>query len=596
MILRALYDLAHAEGLVDDPDYVQADVAYHLSLGQGGENPRLVPVLTERKDGTKTFLDLHRIPIPREPSRSGTKAPALFLLDKASYLFGLGPDKNAQAGLKRFDKEFERFHDRVRGLRTVLPDGSVEAQALHALLAFLEGPEETRHKLLRDAYDAAPTKKEKDHLLTKPIYVIFAPEGMTPLHRMPAIQEQWRRQRSEESASVTTTRCLVTGQVGPKAERHTFLKGLAGATSSGVPLVSFNKNAFESYGLAGNDNAPVGQDAAESYAAALNRLLDNKPTRPDGERLGRQNVILSKDTVAVFWSREASNLSWLTSLADSPDSVRAMLLTPHTSRRPPLEDPAAFFTMVLSGAQGRAIIRSFVPTTTADVAANVTRYLDDASIARPFGEGTGTYPLRDLLRSLAPLGDDERLPPRLATEVYLAAITGQRLPLVVLESAVRRNRIEGTESKSFAARCSLIRISLVRQRTFKEEPTVSLDISNRQPGYLLGRLLAIIDHVQQDALGGVNATLVDRYYGSASSTPAIVFPALLRRSRHHFSKLRKEAPGLAVVREKSLQEAMSGLEAFPRRLTLEAQGLFALGFHHQRQFFFTKTQSNDSAE
>jgi len=175
--------------------------------------------------------------------------------------------------------------------------------------------------------------------------------------------------------------------------------------------------------MVGNDNAPIGQEAAEAYAAALNRLLDNKPTRPDGERLGRQNVILSKDTVAVFWSREASNLSWLTSLADSPDSVRAMLLTPHTGTRPPLEDPAAFFTMVLSGAQGRAIIRSFLPSTTADVAASVNRYLDEASVVRPFGEGTGTYPLRDLLRSLAPLGDDERLPPRLATEIYVAAIT-----------------------------------------------------------------------------------------------------------------------------------------------------------------------------
>jgi len=80
---------------------------------------------------------------------------------------------------------------------------------------------------------------------------------------------------------------------------------------------------------------------------------------------------------------------------------------------------------------------------------------------------------------------------------------------------------------------------------------VSLDLDNREPGYLLGRLLAVIDHVQQDALGGVNATLVDRYYGSASSTPAVVFPGLLRRSQHHFAKLRKESPGLAVVREKS---------------------------------------------
>jgi CRISPR-associated protein Csd1 len=594
LILRALYDLAHAEGLVDDPDYVQADVASYLSLGDDGKNPRLVSVVTERKEGKKTFLDLCRIPVPREPGRTSGVVP-LFLLDKASYLFGLEANKISGA-LEESEKEFASFKDRAKSVLPSLPEDCVDARSLRALVSFLEGPKEIRHQTLRDAWDAAATKKEKDLLLGKPIYVVFAPEGVTPLHRMPAIQTYWRAFRGQRRAAGVFGRCLITGTTGPLADLHTKLKGVPGAVSSGVPLVSFNGRAFESYGLTGNDNAPIGQDAAEAYAAALNRLLDNKPTRPDGERLSRQNVMLSKDTVAVFWSRAPSDLSWLTSLADSPDSVRTMLLTPHTGRRPPLEDPGAFFTAVLSGAQGRAIVRSFVTTTTAEVAANVNRYLDEASIVRPFGEGPGTYPLRDLLSSLAPLGDLERLPPRLATDVYLAAITGQRIPLAVLESAVRRNRIEGTGGRPFAARCSLIRIGLIRQRVFKEEPTVSLDLDNRQPGYLLGRLLAVIDHVQQDALGGLNATLVDRYYGSASSTPAIVFPTLLRRSQHHFSKLRRESPGLAIVREKTLQDAMSGLEAFPRRLTLEAQGLFALGFHHQRQSFFTKTKSEERAQ
>jgi CRISPR-associated protein Csd1 len=594
LILRALYDLAHTERLVDDPDYVQADVAYYLSLGEGGQNPRLVSVVTERNEGKKTFLDLLRMPIPREDGRTSGIRP-LFLLDKASYVFGLEANKTS-GSLEESNEEFASFTDQARGVLASLPATGLDVRALGALISFLDGPKATRHQTLLEAWEAAPTKKGKDLLMGKPIYIVFAPEGLTPLHRMPEIQKYWRARRAEQRTAGVVGRCLVTGRTDALTELHTKLKGVPGAVSSGVPLVSFNSKAFESYGLVGNGNAPIGQEAAEAYAAALNRLLDNKPTRPDGERLGRQNVMLSKDTVAVFWSRGSASLSWLTSLADSPDSVRAMLLTPHTGGRPPLEDPAAFFTMVLSGAQGRAIVRSFVPTMTAEVAANVNRYLDDAGIERPFGDGTGTYPLRELLGSLAPLGDLERLPPRLATDVYIAAITGQRMPRVVLESAVRRNRIEGTEGRSFAARCSLIRISLVRQRASKEEPTVSLDLENREPGYLLGRLLAVIDHVQQDALGGINATLVDRYYGSASSTPAIVFPTLLRRSQHHFSKLRRESPGLAVVREKSLQDAMSGLGAFPRRLTLEAQGLFALGFHHQRQFFFTKTKPGASAE
>jgi CRISPR-associated protein Csd1 len=407
--------------------------------------------------------------------------------------------------------------------------------------------------------------------------------------------------REQERARGPIARCLVTGTRGPKADRHTYLKGVPGGQSSGWPLVTFNKAAFWSYGLSGNNNAPIGQEAAEAYAAGLNRLLDNKPSTNDGRQLQRQNLLLSADTIALFWSREQTDLSWLLTLADSPDSVREMLRAPHTGRRSVLEDPAAFFTLVLSGAQSRTIVRSFLATQTQNVARNVDLYLEHASIVRPFREAAGTYPLRDLLRSLAALGDIERLAPDLGTQVYLAAISGRPLPRAVLEAAIRRTRADGPGSSrpdsteahqrllAFAARCSLIRASLVRQRTFKEEPTVSLDSKNQQPAYLLGRVLAIVDAIQRDALGPrVNATLVDRYYGSASSTPAAVFPTLLRHSQHHLSKLRKEKAGLAVVRERLLQEATGGLQVFPKTMNLEAQGLFALGFHHQRQALFEK--------
>ena len=124
---------------------------------------------------------------------------------------------------------------------------------------------------------------------------------------------------------------------------------------------------------------------------------------------------------------------------------------------------------------------------------------------------------------------------------------------------------------------------------------MSLDLSNRQPAYLLGRILAILDHVQQDALESVNATLVDRYYGSASSTPGAVFPTLIRRSQHHFAKLRKKKGELAVARERLLQESLGDIHGrFPRTMNLEHQGIFALGFHHQRQAFFTKSKAENT--
>lgn len=599
MILRALYDLAQAEHLVDDPDFVRTEVAYCLSLGHGGKNPRLLSLATEVQEGKKSRIDLPRINVAREPSRQGTKAPALFLADKASYMFGLDPSKKAP--LARTRAEGERFRVRSGAVRDALPSGSVERRALESLLAFLELPEKERHAPLLEVYANAPSNRDRQLLVSKPIYVIYAPEGETPLHLLPAVKKHWKRICTDQRAAGAPIRCLVSGAVGPKAERHTYLKGVPGATTAGVPLVSFNSDAFESYGFHRNDNAPVGEDSARAYAAALNRLLDNRPQGPNGSQLQRQNVLLTNDTIALFWAREPRDLSWMLALSDSPDSVRDLLLAPHRGRKPALEDPAAFFTLILSGAEGRTAVRSFLATQTMEVARNVQRYLDDTAIVRPYEDEPGTYPLPQLLASLAVLGETKRLPPHLGVEVYLAAISGQPFPRSVLDAAIRRTRGEGPGAsalgaRSFAARCSVIRASLVRNRSFKEVPTVSLDLNNRQPAYLLGRVLAILDHVQKDALGSVNATIVDRYYGSASSTPAAVFPTLIRRSQHHFGKLRREKAGLAVQREKVLQESLADVHAFPRTLNLERQGLFALGFHHQRQAFFTKADRTEDSK
>ena len=117
---------------------------------------------------------------------------------------------------------------------------------------------------------------------------------------------------------------------------------------------------------------------------------------------------------------------------------------------------------------------------------------------------------------------------------------------------------------------------------------MGLDTHRADTPYRLGRLLAVIDRLQQHALGNVNATIVDRYYGSASSTPEAVFPTLVRRSQHHIGRLRRERPGLGVTMDRLLQDVVSPLSAFPKTLNLEQQAMFALGFYHQRQDFFSK--------
>lgn len=109
-----------------------------------------------------------------------------------------------------------------------------------------------------------------------------------------------------------------------------------------------------------------------------------------------------------------------------------------------------------------------------------------------------------------------------------------------------------------------------------------LDPQNREPAYLCGRLLAVLEATQRAALGDVNATIVDRYFGTASSAPAAVFGRLIRGAQPHLSKLRRDRPGTHAALQQRLEEAQAGLTSFPPTLTLMQQGLFALGYYHQR--------------
>ena len=117
---------------------------------------------------------------------------------------------------------------------------------------------------------------------------------------------------------------------------------------------------------------------------------------------------------------------------------------------------------------------------------------------------------------------------------------------------------------------------------------MSLDAENKNIGYRLGRLFAVLERIQEAANPGLNATIKDRYFASASSAPVTVFGNLMRLAQHHLSKIKKEKPGYAVCLEKLLQEIVDGLTVFPAHLSLDDQGQFAIGYYHQRQDFFTK--------
>jgi CRISPR-associated protein Csd1 len=119
---------------------------------------------------------------------------------------------------------------------------------------------------------------------------------------------------------------------------------------------------------------------------------------------------------------------------------------------------------------------------------------------------------------------------------------------------------------------------------------MALDSERPEAAYRLGRLFAALEKTQTDALGSsLTATVRDHFYSSASATPRSVFPRLLRTYQHHLAKL--EA-GRKVNREKLVQEILGPVVDFPAHLDLAGQGLFALGYYHQTQSFFTKREAD----
>jgi len=597
MIFQALYELAQAEGLLENTSYESIGVSYLISLGAGGKYLGLRSTLFQPTDKHGKPRGSTR-PVERKvPKRSGRKANAQeeFLVDKAEYVFGSDP--SGKRAPEKLAIRHQLFKDAVAQALEALPDNP----GLAAVRGFLdlEPPDEIKALLVPEA------KADESRLSGALFAFLYEPDGgVQCVHDDPGVKAYWRA-RLDASEGAPLGQCLVTGKKDvPLVRLHGTPKGIppVAKTKGGVPITSVNTASFRSYGLENIGCAPISREASLGIEIALTRLLHPAYAGPDGQKLEPRCVHISPDTAMLFWSRDPeAGLGFLLELEANPAEVEKLLSTPFRGRAP-VVDPSLFYALFISGTQGRAVVRSFVSATVKEVAARVNSYLEEVRITKPWGEPDGAFPLRRVRHALVPEGKLEKLPPALGTALYLAILNGTPYPRAVLEAAVRRNRVDPLPLSSLthkvdesilAARCSIIKACLIRN--FQEEITVALNPNRQDSYYRLGRLLALLDKVQQEALGNVNATIVDRYYGSASSTPAAIFPTLLRRAQHHLAKMRKEKAGLAINRERLLQEILGAIDDYPQTMNLEQQGLFSLGFYHQRQAFYTPATSETDA-
>lgn len=407
-------------------------------------------------------------------------------------------------------------------------------------------------------------------------------------------------------------RCMLTGTEAEIVPLEPPIKGVHGANTSGASLVSVNNDivngvntgptpAFASFLKKQGYNSPIGKTASFAYTTALNYLLGKD---------SRQKLLIGDATI-VFWSEKKSNFEndvpffFSEPPKDDPDrntqAVRELYQAIWTGTYVVPDESTRFYSLGLSPNSARIAVRFWHVDTVREVGRRLKQHVADLAITHD-AKTEPALPMQRLLRSTAPQEDIEKIPPNLAGEMMRAVLGGTPYPVTLLQAALRRCRAEqGKKDKRTGRqvpnvpyeRAALIKACLNRSLRFnnpkhEKELAMCTDPANTNIGYRLGRLFAVLEKIQSDTNPGINATIRDRFYGAASSTPVTVFGNLMRLSNHHLSKLEKEKPGLAVIRKKLIGEIMCPIIDFPSHLDLADQGRFAIGYYHQTQDLWTK--------
>jgi CRISPR-associated protein Csd1 len=564
--LSALYDRLLEEGAVEPPGWQRKEITFVVVLDRDGRFVDLEDTRGLDAKGRKTrgrpFV------VPRALDRSGTAAPANLLWDNSEYVFGLtSRGKSHEAGRRKALACQQRFIERLEQL----PELLASDVGVAAVRAFLKTGD----------YGAVQAHPYWPELTESSSLVSFRLDGEQCLVcERPSIRTAITDLHDGDETPVSG-QCLITGSVDQISRLHYSIRALRGTQRA--KLVSFDDPAFRSHGLEQSYNAPVARRSAMAYAAALDWLLAYRPGEP-------RRRIDAGDTSYVFWAERKDPLE--DAFADfleeppapppaTPDSaeMREAFASPYKGLRPLLSDGTRFCVFGIAQNNSRLAVRYWREAPVSEVAAHLLTHFDDIAIAGP-GENE-PLPLRRILRGLAVQGKDENVPPLLGGTIVAAILDGTEYPLAALQAAIGRCRAERSVTRERAA---LIKACLARRARLTRLPEMevgmSLDPDNTSPGYRLGRLFAVLEAIQRRAQPGINATIRDRFYGAASSTPVVAFPHLLDLKNAHLGKLEG---GLAQWFDRQIEEIVAGLPLdLPTSLTLDERGRFAIGYYHQR--------------
>ncbi|MFT3719140.1 type I-C CRISPR-associated protein Cas8c/Csd1 [Pseudorhodoferax sp.] len=581
MILQALTD--YYDRRCADPDPAQRLPAFGLEEKEIPFVIELAPdgTVLQLKDtrmpvGKKLRAKVHLVPLG-EKKTSGIKANLLW--DTAAYVIGLARERKGKAELT----PAQAYRQRIE----TLPEAARSDAGVRAVLAALERNDWS----VLEAHPAWPEIRE-----TNPVMTFQLARDADLVCQRPAVVAAAMPAAAPDDA---VGLCLVDGVEQPIQRVHASIKGVRDAQTSGANVVSFNERAFESYGKAKRqgENAPIGQRAAFAYTTALNSLLGKDS----------KNRLQVGDASTVFWADRATAFPTLLSDLfgedkDEPDrgrnTVAALLNALQSGQLPHSEHDVQFFVLGLAPNAARISVRFWIKAPFGELAPRILQHFDDLRVVRRFDNDPPTPSLFRLLSGLALQGKLDNVPPRLGGEWMRAILEGLPYPAGLLNAAVIRCKAERDVTY---LRAAVLKAWLNREQR-RADPTLpihhahfkeNLDMEQDNVPYRLGRLFAVLERIQQQAQPGINATIRDRYYGAASTTPVVVFTTLLRLKNAHLKKL---SDGQVAYFERLIGDTVQAMTEFPRQLTLADQGRFALGYYHQRQAFYSRKDEAPTAD
>jgi len=621
MVLQALN--RYYEILSADPEsgialrgYSNANVSFALIITKDGELSGIFPLFEKAQRGKK-IIDVPRKMIVPEMVKRSSGIKANFLCDNCTYVLGLNGDD--QKDKLNAQKRFEAFKNLNKKLLE-----QADCLEAKAVIFFLD-----KYKPL-EAKGNQLIMQNLESLLSGGNIVFKLNESSKFVHENSIIQKVWEEHKQEHQ-NKTEGQCLITGQIAPIARIHSSLKGIKDSNPTGATLVGFNARAYESYGKAKRQglNSPVSEKASFAYTTALNYLLS--PENPNRK-------FTMGDSTIVYWA-ESADRTYETVFSGLFDPEWNLIKTPETPAETyrdnksenrlraisekvkqgqsldkdfimeGLDPNTKFYILGMSPNAARIAIRFFHQDAFKNFIDNILQHYEDMKIIKEYSSQDDLISPRQIIDETVSKKAKNKAPsPLMAGALLQSILNNTTYPAALYNAIMIRIRGDMDDEEKRISKINYIRAASIKaylkrkyrtqpQSTIQEVLGMALNENSTNQAYLLGRLFAVLEKAQQDAAGQskLNATIKDRFFTSACAAPATVFPVLLRLSQHHISKAK-----YGYVSDKLIEEIMSKLEVennpIPAHLRLDEQGIFVLGYYHQRANFYLKNENLSGQE